>query len=297
MISKKTGSILLSAVLLTALWSCGNDKTTENNNGNNTDTSTVKKDSSEDTEDMKQEGDGVTLPSPLQIAYIFKKSGLKYVAGVTHDVKKKDDYSTAYSQSLALGVYSSDLAYTVLNKEKQDAINYMNAVKALSDKLGMGTVFDSESLLKRFEANIGNEDSTMFILSEIQSKSDDFFSSNDRKMTAAVVFSGAWVESMYIASHVLPKTKDSKLAVQLADQMSILESLIKELKMHESKDTNISGLLSNLNSVHDIIAAIPGVKEMMDSDKPSEVKIEASEQQLKDLAKKLEEVRAVIIKG
>jgi chaperonin cofactor prefoldin len=116
-------------------------------------------------------------------------------------------------------------------------------------------------------------------------------------MTAAVVFSGAWVESMYIASHVLPKTKDSKLAVQLADQMSILESLIKELKLHESKDSNISGLLSNLNSVHDIIASIPGVKEMMDSDKPSEVKIEASEQQLKDLTKKLEEVRNMIIKA
>jgi len=39
------------------------------------------------------------------------------------------------------------------------------------------------------------------------------------------------------------------------------------------------------------------VKEMMESDKPSEVKIEASEQQLKDLAKKLEEVRTSIVKG
>jgi hypothetical protein len=292
---KKIGSIFTAAVLLTAMWSCGNDKTTDNTTDNTKDT--LKQDST-DEEDMQQtEETSYLLPSPLQIAYIFKKSGLKYVAGTTHDVKKQSDYSTSYSQSLALGVYSSDLAYCVLNKEKQEAINYMNAVKALSDKLGMSTVFDSETLLKRFEANIGNEDSIMFILSEIQSKSDEFFSSNDRQMSAAIVFSGAWVESMYIASHVLPKTKDSKLASQLADQMGILENLIKELKRHESKDTNIGGLLTNLNAIHDIIAAIPGVKEMMDSDKPSEVKIDASEQQLKDLAKKLEEVRMMIIKG
>ena len=293
MILKKTGSIISAAVLLTMLWSCGSDKTTENGENKN---DTLKEDS---TSDEMEQGDGKVhlLPSPLQIAYIFKKSGLKYVAGTTHDVKKQNDYTTSYAQSLGLGVYSSDLAYCVLNKEKQEAINYMNAVKALSDKLGMSTVFDSETLLKRFEVNIGNEDSIMFILSEIQSKSDEFFSSNDREMSAAIVFSGAWVESMYIASHVLPKTKDSKLAIQLADQMGILENLIEELKRHETKEAKINGLLTDLTAISGIITGIPGVKEMMDSDKPSEVKIEATEQQLKDLAKKLEEVRAVIIKG
>ena len=296
MIIRKTGTFVAALVLFTTLFSCGTDKTNETN-GDNKNDSTAMNDSTK--EDDMQQVDATTylLPSPLQIAYIFKKSGLKYVAGTAHDVKKQNEYSTSYAQSLALGIYSSDLAYCVLNKEKQEAINYMNAVKALSDKLGMSTVFDSESLLKRFEVNIGNEDSIMFILSEIQSKSDDFFSSNDRQMSAAIVFSGAWVESMYIASHVLPKTKDSKLASQLADQMGILENLVKELKRHESKDTNIATLLGNLNAIHDIIAGIPGVKEMMDSDKPSEVKISASEQQLKDLAKKLEEVRMMIIKS
>lgn len=295
MTTRKTGSIVTATVLLTALWSCGGDKTSDNT-GSNSDT-LVKDTMMQTGENEKVDEQTYLLPSPLQIAYIFKKSGLKYVAGTTHDVKKQGDYSTSYAQSLALGIYSSDLAYCVLNKEKQDAINYMNAVKALSDKLGMSTVFDSESLLKRFEANIGNEDSIMFILSEIQSKSDEFFSSNDRQMTAAIVFSGAWVESMYIASHVLPKTKESKLASQLADQMGILDNLMKELKRHESKDNNISGLYANLSAIHDIIAAIPGVKEMMDSDKPSEVKINASEQQLKDLAKKLEDVRTQMVKA
>ncbi|MCC7303590.1 MAG: hypothetical protein IT233_13195 [Bacteroidia bacterium] len=237
------------------------------------------------------------LPSPLQIAYIFKKSGLKYVAGTTHDPKSEANYGTSYAQSLNLGVFSSDLAYCVLNKQNNEARNYMNAVKSLSDKLGMSTVFDSESLMKRFDENLNNEDSIMFILSELQSKSDEFFADNDRQMTAAVVFSGAWIESMYIAAKVSGKGKDSKLAGQLADQMGILENLIKELTNHESKDSNIAGLLVELKAVHDLIAAIPGVKEMMESDTPSEVKIEPTAEQLTTLTAKLESMRAAIIKG
>lgn len=278
------------ALLAVTFWSCG---------GGDDQPVTDGSDSTNQDSVVEDQGDqqAYLLPSPLQIAYIFKKSGLKYVSGTTHDPKNEANYSTSYAQSLNLGVYSSDLAYCVLNKQNNEARNYMNAVKSLSDKLGMSTVFDSESLMKRFDANLSNEDSIMFILSELQSKSDEFFADNDRQMTAAVVFSGAWIESMYIASKVSGKGKDSKLASQLADQMGILENLIKELQNHQTKDSNIPGLLVELNAVHDIIAAIPGVKEMMESDTPSEVKIEPSAEQLTSLSAKLESMRGAVVKG
>ncbi|MEW6469913.1 MAG: hypothetical protein AB1458_13375 [Bacteroidota bacterium] len=270
--------------------------------GGDTDGTTTGNDSlagdsmAEDNSDEMQDEQNYLLPSPLQIAYIFKKSGMKYVPGTAHDPNLAANYSSQFTQSIALGLYSSDLAYCVLNKQSNDARNYMKAVKDLSDKLGMAAVFNSDDLMKRFDANIGNEDSIMFILSELQSKSDEFFSSNDRQVTAAEVFSGAWVESMYIASKV-SKGKDSKLAEQLADQMAILDNLIKELKKHEASDSNIGGLLAQLQGIHDIIMEIPGVKEMMESDKPEEVKINASDDQLKKLAAKLEEVRTAMTKG
>ncbi len=285
---KRTG--LLAFAFAIALWSCS---------GDSTDVTTTPIDSTgtgDDTSGMMDE-QSYLLPSPLQIAYIFKKSGLKYVSGTTHDPKNETAYSTSFTQSLNLGVYSSDLAYCVLNKQNNEARNYMNSVKSLSDKLGMSTVFDSESLLKRFDANLNNEDSIMFILSELQSKSDEFFADNNRQMTAAIVFSGAWIESMFIASKVSGKGKESKLANQLADQMSILENLMKELKRHEANDSNISGLLTQLTSVHEIISAIPGVKEMMESDTPSEVKIEPSAEQLTSLTSKLDEIRQSVVKG
>ena len=288
---KRTGIFAL-AILAIALWSCGGGDDQPITDGTDT-TDTQEVDSSE----MMGDQQSYLLPSPLQIAYIFKKSGLKYVDGTTHDPKSEPTYSTSFSQSLNLGVYSSDLAYCVLNKQNTGARQYMDAVKSLSDRLGMSTVFDSESLLKRFDANLNNEDSIMFILSELQSKSDEFFADNNRQMTAAIVFSGAWIESMYIAAKVTGKAKGSKLADQLAEQMGILENLIKELGNHKAKDTNIDGLLVQLNAVHEIIAAIPGVKEMMESDTPSEVKIEPTAEQLSTLTAKLDEMRGSVIKG
>ena len=280
---------LLALSLVLFFGSCGSDSTDQNT------------DLGQDTTEVVDDGQGqeqtYVVPAPLLIAYIFKKSGLKYVSGTTHDPKKEGNYNTTFSQSLNLGIYSSDLAYCVLNKQNNEARNFMNAVKSLSDKLGMSAVFDSESLLKRFDANLGNEDSIMFILSELQSRSDEFFADNNRQMTAAIVFSGAWVESMYIAAKVSGKGKASKLPQQLADQMGILENLLKELKNHESKDSGIAGLIGQLTEVRDIIAGIPGVKEMMESENPADVKIEATDSQLDALVKKLDEVRNSLIKG
>ena len=54
-----------------------------------------------------------TLPSPLQVASIFKKSGLKYKAGVTNSLKDPSKYTTNLSKAINLGVYSADLSYAV----------------------------------------------------------------------------------------------------------------------------------------------------------------------------------------
>ena len=54
-----------------------------------------------------------SLPSPLQIASIFKKSGLKYKDGITSSLKDPSKYTTNLSKALNLGVYSADLSYCV----------------------------------------------------------------------------------------------------------------------------------------------------------------------------------------
>ena len=282
----KTLSIALLSSLLFILSNCSN--------GNAPESTTIAVDSLEISEDIETQS--YLLPTPLQMAYIFRKSGLKYESGITNTTANASKYSSTYGQSLNLGVYSSDMAYCVLNNQSQEAITYLKTVKNLSDKLGMSSAFNSESLVERFEKSISNHDSIMLILSEIQSKSEEVLTSNDKKATSAIIFTGAWVESMYIGLKVAVKTKDKKFSPQVIDQMGILDNLIKALKSYEAKDVNITGLITDLNSIKDVYNNFEGVKKLLPDDEAA-MDMEISDTEISDLSKKIEELRNKIVNG
>src|ERR1051326_1883416 len=148
-----TGIFLSCCILFS---SCGNPENPDENNSTQTDTTvSVKK----DTSGNPAKDFFYSLPSPLVMAKVFKKTGLKYVEGVANSPDNVSKYSSTQSKTLNLGVYSADLAYCVLNKQSQQASKYMESVKKLSDDLGMSTLFNSDDYLKRFKNNLNNEDS------------------------------------------------------------------------------------------------------------------------------------------
>src|SRR3954462_1736710 len=201
-----------------------------------------------------------SLPSPLQIASIFKKSGLKYQDGITTSQKDPSKYTTNLSKSLNLGVYSADLSYCVLNKQNQEAMNYMKLCRQLAESLGMGTVFEQSNLSKRFEKNLGNEDSLAYIIAELQMVTDMYLDENEQPQITAIVFSGAWIESMYLGSKIYEKSKDKSMNTKLTEQMTILGSIVNALKAVQKKDPAIDGLIADVQSIKDIYDQLPSVK-------------------------------------
>ncbi|MBN8697107.1 MAG: hypothetical protein J0L87_11320 [Bacteroidetes bacterium] len=237
-----------------------------------------------------------SLPSPLQIASIFKKSGLKYKDGVTSSQKDVAKYTTNLNKALNLGVYSADLSYSVLNKQNQEAMNYMKLCRQLADNLGMGSVFDQGNLSARFEKNLGNEDSLAYIIAELQMVTDMYLDENNQQQITSIVFAGAWVESLYIGSKVFEKSKSKDLNSKLAEQMTILESIVNALKAEEKKDANITGLIADMESVKTIYDALESVKKFQEStDENAEVTL--SDEEVAQLTKKIEEVRTKFING
>ncbi len=237
-----------------------------------------------------------SLPSPLQIASIFKKSGMKYKADLTSQMKDPAKYSTNLSKALNLGVFSADLSYCVLNKQSQEAMRYMKLCRSLADNLGMGSVFDESNLSKRFEKNLGNEDSLAYIIAELQMVTDMYLDENDQQQITSIVFAGAWTESMYVGSKVYEKGKEKGLNTKLAEQMNILGSIVNALKAVEKKDAAIGGLIADMKSVKDIYDELPSVKnnpQGEDSDKP----MSFTEDEIVKLTKKIDELRTKFING
>jgi hypothetical protein len=289
-------NILLKSTLLAAfsftLFACGSGAKDENNENAADSTATSQDSSSSSVESAPS----YTLPSPLQIAAIFKKSGLKYVEGLTNPTANISKYNSNTSKALALGIYSSDLCYNVLNKQTQNSTNYLKAARELGTQLGMESVFGANNLNQRFEKNIDKEDSLPMLIAELQLQTDMYLEDNEKEHVSAIVFSGAWIESMYIGGQVYEKTKDEKISSKISEQMTILESITKVLKSYEQRDAAIPGILADLNSIKDLYMSFDSVKKVSGSEnEDAEVKLSADE--LAQLSKKISEARTKFING
>ena len=287
MLVVKSVLFVASAVFMV---SCGNNEAAKEE----TDSKSVVKEDTTATAEVPETS--YSLPSPLQIASIFKKSGLKYKSDLTSQMRDPSKYTSSLSKSLNLGVYSGDLSYCVMNKQSQEAMKYMKLCRSLADNLGMGSVFEEANLSKRFEKNLENEDSLAYIIAELQMVTDMYLDENDQQQITSIVFAGAWIESMYIGSKVYEKGKDKSLNNKLAEQMNILGSIINALKAVEKKEATIASLITDLKSIKDIYDALPSIKNAVDaadSDKPMSL----TDDEVASLTKRISELRTKFVNG
>lgn len=239
-----------------------------------------------------------SLPSPLQIASIFKKSGMKYQMGLTSQYKDPSKYVTSLSKALNLGIYSADLSYALLNKQHQIVMEYMKLARQTADQLGMASVYEVNNIAKRFDKNISNEDSLTIILSELQMEMDFYVDENNQQQITAIAFSGAWIESLYIAFTINETSKEKTLNKRLSEQMTILESIINALKTVEKKDPAITGLIASLLDVKNTYESLPSVKNSKNiATQETDEKIVLTDQEITLLSKKIEPLRLKFING
>jgi hypothetical protein len=272
---------LFAASLLT-LTSCGSSSQQEEAAAVAQDTAApAVKDSTNETKDFFY-----SLPSPLLMAKVFRKTGLKYMDGVANPADKVSKYNTAQSQTLNLGVYSADLAYTILNKQKQQASLYMESVKKLSDQLGMSSLFDTDDYLKRFKNNLDNEDSLINVVCQLKSEMDVFMKDNEKEKETLLIFVGAWVENMYIATQLTKEANKDKVAARVAEQKYILNSLM-----------NVSARFQNDEEFKALFLKLSELKTLFDNltVQGEDEKIMMDEHQLKAITEKTRDLRKEIV--
>ena len=287
---RKFSFISLSVICLSFFASCGggNVDTATDENADADSMAVTEVDNSDSKEELLQ-----TLPSPLQIASIFRRSGLEYVPGVTNGFDNVSKYNTKVVQKLNFGVYSTDLAYSALNEQNQDCINYIKSISELSEKLWLTNIFTSISILDRFENNLGDSDSMSYILSDFQMDLDSYLEENGLSQNSILIFAGAWVESMYIALKSLEQNPNTKLAARLIEQKKIINSLVKIIESDDSE--YMKEFLSQLNTVKSHFDRVTDLDEIVDTETLEEQAFTAEEQN--NLLSDVESVRNKIVNG
>ncbi|MDG2370836.1 MAG: hypothetical protein P8M12_09345 [Flavobacteriales bacterium] len=232
-------------------------------------------------------------PSPIQIGLILEKAGMEYIPNVANPASDVDNYTDKFSQSICFGVYSCDLAYSVLNNQYDEASEYLRCIKNLGSKIGLETVFNSEDIITRFEKNIGNKDSIVDILIYVQENTDAYIDDNGMNDLSVVYFIGAWVEGMYLGVQTLDKETDKNIGILLSEQMGILEILLGGLEHTSEKSDDILELnnsISELLEMYNNLGSIQSSAEFKDN-----LDIELTEEEIDLISGKIIDIRQSLV--
>jgi len=263
----KFSNYLAFIVPVMILASCGGSKETEHQETVDS-TQVVAKDTTkvtvDDTTKFKFDFAIANIPSPVSSLQDLGKWGITYDNSIFNDVANLSKYNNEFSKSINLGVYNIDMSYAMVSDKGQDVLKYMKNVMNLSDGLGLKNAVNG-MVGKRAEANLGNKDSLFKIIDEIFVKSDDYLRTNARVYTAATVFAGSWLESLYIVSKVGIANSDAAIKAKvnrhLWEQRFHLGNLINLLNDYKDKK-EAAALIADLKPIHEEITAIKDDKAM-----------------------------------
>lgn len=250
-----------------ALVSCG-DNSEEQKNQESLETLDSISTTSDNAAEVNEANEvSYNLPSALQIAYVFKKSGAGFMPNLLNNKSNSSKYNTSnYKRAVNFGVYSADLAYCLFNKKYQESKEYLKSCKDMGSYLGLNQAFESDNMAQRFDKNIAIEDSVVKIVSNVQLKTDVMFEQNKQKHITVIAFAGAWTESMYIATEVYLKDKNKKVLASLMEQLLLSETIIKALKSYQAAEQEIPVLISSIEKINSEFNAIASVKAALEKD-------------------------------
>ena len=202
-----------------------------------------------------------SVPSPMEMASILKKTGAEYDMELLNEVKNVSNYTSARSRALNLGIYGADLSYASIFNQNQEAIIYLSCTKKLADNLGVTKAFD-DTTIERMESNVENRDSLLNIISETYYMLDAYLKENDRDHISAMVIAAGWVEGLYIATSIASVDADpDKLLLQrIAEQKLSLSNLIELVKVY-NKDNQLDDIAHDLSMINKAFGNVSIKKE------------------------------------
>ncbi len=207
------------------------------------------------------------LPTPFEVTQMLQASGTAYNIGLVNDLNKADQYTTEKAQALNLGVYGADLAYAATYNQAQGTRDILAVTKKLSDNLGLTDVMD-KNIVERIEQNIENGDSLYKIINNSYYDTFDKLNNQSKGSVAMLVITGAWIESMYLATQLAITSQDKTVLMnKIAEQKFNLNALIPLLQQYKDENSDIAEILPEVEKFKDFF-------DKVETDEDSNVSID-----------------------
>jgi hypothetical protein len=219
------------------------------------------------------------LPTSAAVIKMLTDLEVGYIIGISNPVENTKKYFSSTTRAINLGAYGADLSYASLYNIQQEVINYMSAIRSLSNELNMSKIYNEE-LYDKIKQNYDNRDELVKILTGAFNDTYSYLSENDQQPLALLVVGGAWVEGMFLTTHV------SEAAYQVAGISKVLLEQKKSFELF----LEITKPYSTDPSVSDFVKLLDPVKKVYEG-----LGTSLTDQNIKDITKAITEVRSKIV--
>jgi hypothetical protein len=191
------------------------------------------------------------LPSSAEVIKMLTDLEVGYIIGISNPVENTKKYFSSTKRAINLGVYGADLSYATLYNMQQMVINYLDAIRSLSNELNMSKIYNA-ALYDSIKKNYDNRDELVRILTGAFNDTYVYLAENDQQPLALLVVGGAWVEGMYLTTHV------SEAAYQVAGISKVLLEqkksfeLFLEITKPYANDPSVSDFVAKLNPINKV---------------------------------------------
>jgi hypothetical protein len=195
------------------------------------------------------------LPTSAQVIKMLTELEVGFILGISNPTENVKKYYTSASRSVNLGVYGADLSYATLYNYQQEVNSYMETIRGLANDLNMSKVYNA-ALYDSIKKNFDNRDRLVTILTNAFNDTYAYMSENDQQTLALLVVGGAWVEGMYLTTHV------SEAAFQVAGISKVLLEqkksfeLFIDLTKPYMDDQMIKDFVDNLEPIKKVYAGL-----------------------------------------
>jgi hypothetical protein len=220
------------------------------------------------------------LPTSAEVIKMLTELQVGYIIGISNPVENSKKYFSSSTRALNLGGFGADLSYATLYNQQQEVINYLDAIRSLSNELNMAKVYN-EDLYTKIKQNFDNRDELVKLLTSAFQETYAYLSDNDQQPLALLVVGGAWVEGMYLTTHV------SEAAYQVAGISRVLLEQKKSFELY----LDITKPYLNDPSVGDFVKLLDPVKKVYEG-----IGTSLTEQNIKDITKVIVDLREQIVK-
>lgn len=219
------------------------------------------------------------LPTSAEIIKLLTDLEVGYQIGITNPVENVKKYFSSPRRAINLGAYGADLSYVTLYNMPQEVIDYLNAIRSLTNELNMSKIYN-EAIYDSIKANEDNKEKLVDILTETFNDTYAFLSDNNQQPLALLVVGGAWVEGMYLTTNIS----------EAAYNVSTISGVLLEQKKSFDRYIEITQPYISDQNVSEFVKSLDPIKEVY-----SRLTTSLTEKDIADIKKAIEDIRTKMV--